>query len=160
MKGSRLKLARVIETGSIPPALKSPNLEVVFVGELAKRLHDDTTYTHVWRVAGRVLRGFGGSAEQGFAHATMIVAMLHDIVEDTPLTVAVIERLFGKEVADAVDAITRRAGEDYLREYIPRVNANRMARVVKRADIEDHLAMTKTLRPDQKPRYEAARAML
>lgn len=63
-----------------------------------------------------------------------IVAWLHDTVEDTNITLSDIEELFGKEVRDAVDAITRRKGEDRS-VYLKRVKDNPIAKNVKVADL-------------------------
>ena len=69
-----------------------------------------------------------------------IVAVLHDVVEKNDDWS--IERLrlegFGSEVLDAVEALTRGPGEDF-RDYVKRAGRNRIGRVVKRADIGDHL---------------------
>ena len=60
----------------------------------------------------------------------VVVAYLHDILEDTDCTVQTLSALFEDNIVDAVVAITRREGgskEQYLRD----VKANHMARVVK-----------------------------
>ncbi len=65
-----------------------------------------------------------------------VVAYLHDVVEDTGITLDQLEdRGFSKDIVDAVDSMTRRAGEDYLLEYLPRLCRNELARTVKRADL-------------------------
>ena len=66
-----------------------------------------------------------------------VVGWLHDTVEDTPLTIADIEARFGPETAAAVDAISRREGEDW-EDYIDRVAANPLARQVKISDLIDN----------------------
>lgn len=68
-----------------------------------------------------------------------VVALLHDVVEDTDTTAQEVEEQFGTEVADAVEALTRRKGEDYM-VYIRRVKANPIAVTVKIADISDNLS--------------------
>lgn len=45
----------------------------------------------------------------------VIASYLHDIVEDTHITYSTIENIFGKEVADMVDAVTKKNDEYYLR---------------------------------------------
>ncbi len=61
--------------------------------------------------------------EHQFSEVYIITALLHDSVEDTPLTLEKIESLFGKEVRDAVDALTKR--EDETREeYLIRCGLN------------------------------------
>lgn len=64
-----------------------------------------------------------------------IVALLHDVVEDTECSLSDLKALgFAPKIIDAVDAITKRDGEDYS-DYLARVKANDIARVVKLADI-------------------------
>ena len=68
-----------------------------------------------------------------------IVAVLHDVVEDTPWTLEALRAEgFTQEVVDAVEALTKRAGESY-EAFIDRVAANPLARRVKRADLTDNL---------------------
>jgi (p)ppGpp synthase/HD superfamily hydrolase len=66
-----------------------------------------------------------------------IVAVLHDVVEDTDATLLDIANHqveFSHEIVQAVDAITKRDGETN-REYWTRVRANPLALRVKLADI-------------------------
>jgi GTP pyrophosphokinase len=71
-----------------------------------------------------------------------VVAVLHDVVEDSEYTLAEIEQEFDGEVRAAVDALTKRDGEDYLDDFIPRAAENDIDRTVKRADIEDNMDLT------------------
>ncbi len=66
------------------------------------------------------------------------VALLHDIVEDTHVTLESLKPEFQPQIVDAVDALTRRGDETYA-QYILRVKDNPLGRAVKLADIEDHL---------------------
>ncbi|MFZ4859306.1 MAG: HD domain-containing protein [Desulfuromonadaceae bacterium] len=63
-----------------------------------------------------------------------IVAILHDVVEDSDTSIEKIRSLFGNEVAAAVDAVTRRPGEDPA-EYYGRVRNNEVALRVKHLDL-------------------------
>lgn len=64
------------------------------------------------------------------------VAWLHDVVEDTTVTLEYIEAVgFSSEVIAAVDALTHRVGESYS-DYLSRVAHNPIARKVKLADLE------------------------
>ena len=63
----------------------------------------------------------------------IIVAYLHDIVEDTKIDISTVKNLFGKEIADAVDAMTKRKNAS-RKEYITRCAANKIARFVKLQD--------------------------
>ncbi len=68
-----------------------------------------------------------------------VVALLHDVIEDTKTTLQEVEEAFGTEVADAVEALSRREKEDYM-VYIRRVKLNPIALSVKIADISDNLS--------------------
>jgi (p)ppGpp synthase/HD superfamily hydrolase len=77
----------------------------------------------------------------------MTVAVLHDVLEDTPTTAAdLLARGFPPTIVDAVEAMTKRAGEPYD-DYINRVRQNPLARVVKRADIRHNLDVLRLNRP-------------
>ncbi len=68
-----------------------------------------------------------------------IVAVLHDVVEDTPITLGYLHDCgFSPEVIAAVDALTRREGEVYT-DFTLRAKANPTARLVKIADIKDNM---------------------
>jgi (p)ppGpp synthase/HD superfamily hydrolase len=64
----------------------------------------------------------------------MIVAILHDVVEDTNVTLGNIYDEFGVEIGDAIDAITHRDGETN-KEYWMRCAENDLAFNVKCQDI-------------------------
>jgi hypothetical protein len=64
-----------------------------------------------------------------------IVAVLHDIVEDTPVTTGyLLTRGFPQHLVNAVDALSKRKGEP-LAESMARVVVNPLALAVKKADI-------------------------
>ncbi|MBF0285644.1 MAG: bifunctional (p)ppGpp synthetase/guanosine-3',5'-bis(diphosphate) 3'-pyrophosphohydrolase [Magnetococcales bacterium] len=68
-----------------------------------------------------------------------IVAVLHDVVEDTPVTLDELRREgFSPEVLEALDCLTHREGESY-EEYIERAASHPLALAVKRADLEDNM---------------------
>jgi (p)ppGpp synthase/HD superfamily hydrolase len=68
-----------------------------------------------------------------------IVAVLHDVVEDTPVTIRDLkEKGFSSDVLDAVDCLTRRKDETYD-AFIERCKANPIAMRVKIADLEDNM---------------------
>jgi len=68
-----------------------------------------------------------------------IVAILHDVIEDSPITqVDLANGGFSKEVLNAVDCLSKRKGENY-QEFINRVKANDLATKVKIEDIKDNL---------------------
>jgi (p)ppGpp synthase/HD superfamily hydrolase len=71
--------------------------------------------------------------------AEKTVAILHDVVEDTPWT---FDRLrqegFSEEVIQAIDCVTKREGESYD-DFVKRSAPNSIARRVKIADLEDNM---------------------
>ena len=69
----------------------------------------------------------------------MIVAVLHDAIEDSELTLDDLAREgFSPAVIDAVDALTHRPAESYD-DYLRRVRANELARRVKLVDLEHNM---------------------
>ena len=65
-----------------------------------------------------------------------IVALLHDIVEDTEITLDKLEKMgFDDEIVEAVKAITKVKGEGYG-IYLNRVKNNDIAKDVKLADLK------------------------
>ncbi len=66
------------------------------------------------------------------------VAWLHDVVEDTEVTIEDIRRQFSRKVADAVEAITHIDNEPYW-DYIDRVKVNSIATWVKLADLKHNM---------------------
>lgn len=73
-----------------------------------------------------------------------IVAVLHDVVEDTDVKLEDIRYTFGDIVADAIDALSRREGETYT-DFIERAAKNLIARAVKLADIQDNLLRSESV---------------
>lgn len=68
-----------------------------------------------------------------------IVAVLHDIVEDTPVTLQDLrQKGYAEEIVEAIDCLTRRDGETY-EEFIERCKQNPIAQKVKIADLEDNM---------------------
>jgi len=81
-----------------------------------------------------------------------IVALLHDVIEDSDLfTLEELRCWFGNIIADAVDCITKRKsiGEKYD-DYLARVKSNPLALKVKLADISHNLCLDRIPEPDEK----------
>lgn len=87
------------------------------------------------------------------------VAWLHDVVEDTGITLDDLRALgVPDEVVSAVDALTRRVGEGYF-DYVRRAGANALARPVKLADLRHNsdLSRLASVGPDDIARAEKYR---
>ena len=54
-------------------------------------------------------------AELGFDQTCAVVALLHDVLEDTLTTQEVLEERFGSEIADLVDGVTKIGRHSYVR---------------------------------------------
>lgn len=68
-----------------------------------------------------------------------IVAVLHDTVEDSWITLENLRSLgYNDEIVDAIDHLTRRKKETYD-EFIERVYENKTATRVKIADLQDNM---------------------
>lgn len=106
----------------------------------------------------RVMLSLGGKYER-------MAAILHDVVEDTPVTREDLEREgFPPEVLEAVDALTKREGERRL-DAAARAVRNPIARAVKLADLKDNMDLSRL--PDLTERdfarlreYEEVRRLL
>ena len=74
-------------------------------------------------------------AEQMTDEVTTIVALLHDVVEDTDYTFDDIKNMgFGKDVIDALTLLTHNRDVPYM-DYVLRIKDNPVARAVKLADL-------------------------
>lgn len=112
-----------------------------------------------------------------------VTALLHDVIEDTPITYAEIYAQFGPIIADAVASVSRgyictdgnapmmilKPEEGYRKElyldFVLRARANPIGRQVKIADLKDNLSPARMdrLPADQKgivKRYERAMKLL
>lgn len=84
------------------------------------------------------------------------IAYLHDVVEDTKLTLDDLKRFgFCQEILDGVEAVTKRDGEPYL-DFVLRVKGNIKSRSVKIADIEDNLSDLTDRNKTMRDKYQLA----
>jgi (p)ppGpp synthase/HD superfamily hydrolase len=75
--------------------------------------------------------------------STMIVAVLHDVIEDSQHDLDFLQAQgFDKSILEAVDAITKRKNEAY-KDFIERLSFNDMAVKVKIEDLKDNLDLTR-----------------
>ena len=89
---------------------------------------------------------------------SQIVAVLHDVIEDTSVTADDLRKAgFSDKVVAAVLCVTHRKDESYA-DYVVRCKGNEIARNGKVADLEDNSRLDRTiLRPK---RFEADMARL
>jgi (p)ppGpp synthase/HD superfamily hydrolase len=100
--------------------------------------------------------------EQGYRVEVQAAAVLHDVVEDTAVTLDDVAAL-DPAVAVLVDAVTRRPGEAYA-DFVRRAAKDPEARAVKLADVLDNRSRLDRLPPEAAEplakRYEKALAVL
>lgn len=73
----------------------------------------------------------------------MIVAVLHDLLEDTHWTLELLKQEgFSDTVLNAIDQLTRKQNESY-EGFIERVGKDPLASRVKLADLEDNMDITR-----------------
>ncbi len=96
-----------------------------------------------------------------------VVALLHDVLEDTGWTPTDLrEAGVDDAMMEALELLTRRPGQDYG-DYVAAVAANPVARAVKLADVADNLdrldawaAVDPDGHDERKRKYEGARERL
>ena len=104
-------------------------------------------------------------AEQMTDEATTIVALLHDVVEDTDYTLEdLAAEGFGKEILEAVALMTHEDDVPYL-DYVAKLKDNPIARAVKLADLAHNSDLSRIGEVDEETRerlekYKKAMALL
>ena len=81
-------------------------------------------------------------AEQMDTENECIIALLHDVVEDTNVTFKQLEYVISKEILDILKLLTREENIEYD-EYIKRIKNNSIACKVKIADLTHNLDKTR-----------------
>lgn len=85
--------------------------------------------------------------------AQKVVALLHDVLEDTSVTARqLLDEGFDTMTVSAVEALSRRNGEDYM-DFIHRLSRNPLAAQVKIRDLRDNLNLAR-LGGCKPPKYE------
>ena len=106
-------------------------------------------------------------AEQMEDELTCCVALLHDTVEDTDVTLEQLAAQFPSEVVEAVQLLTHTQGTTYF-DYVRKIRTNPIATKVKLADLQHNSDETRFAGMDVSPekisylrsKYAKARAIL
>ena len=86
-----------------------------------------------------------------------IVAVLHDVIEDTSVSAADLRQAgFSEQVVATVLCVTHRKDEPYA-DYVVRCKSNEVARRVKVADLEDNSRLDRILLRPQRFEADVAR---
>jgi len=89
-------------------------------------------------------------AEQMDDEFSCCVALLHDTVEDTEVTLEQLCKIFPKEVTDAVSLLTHTEDTDYF-DYVRAIKKNPIAKKVKLADLEHNSDQSRCVDSDLTP---------
>lgn len=95
-------------------------------------------------------------AEQMDDEISTCVALLHDVVEDTAVTFADLEKIFPPAVLDALRLLTHEDGTDYF-QYVEAIRQNPVAVKVKLADLAHNSDQTRFSGCDDIPAGQLAR---
>ena len=82
-------------------------------------------------------------AEQMQTEETTVVALLHDLVEDTPYTIEDLKGMgFDENITDAIALMTHADDVDYM-DYVREIKKNPIAKAVKIADLKHNSDLTR-----------------
>ena len=104
-------------------------------------------------------------AEQMTDEDTTIVALLHDVIEDTPYTLDDLRAMgFNEQVLDALALMTHDKRIPYM-DYVAKIKGNKIARTVKLADLKHNSDLSRLYNVDEKAmkrieKYRQAIALL
>ena len=89
-------------------------------------------------------------AEQMTTEETVVVALLHDLVEDTDYTLEDLTAMgFPGEITDAIALMTHAEDVDYM-DYVRKIKTNPIAKAVKLADLKHNSDITRLDIVDEK----------
>jgi len=89
-------------------------------------------------------------AEQMKDETTTVVALLHDVIEDTDYTFNdLIAMGFDGAIIDAIELMTHEEGVPYM-DYVEKIKPNPIARVVKLADLRHNSDLSRLDAPTEK----------
>ena len=124
---------RVVEPGGLLVEAARLVAEAAHAGQVDKG--GNPYIEHPAFVADRV-RWLGGD------EVAAAVAWLHDVVEDTTVSLDALASVFPARVVEAVDGLTRREGESYS-DFVARAAVGARSRLVKLADVEHNLDVSR-----------------
>ena len=124
--------------------------------ELCVNNYDTKTFNHCLRVANYVVDNVCLENDEE-KETAFILAMCHDLLEDTTVTTEDIHTITGyaKSFLDNVlGALTKQKNEKYI-DYIKRLKTNKSTYpyIIKLADMKDHLNQTETLTEKLRDKY-------
>lgn len=112
-----------------------------------------------------VLRVFETVRKAGYNSRYQIAALLHDVVEDTPVQpVDLVLDGIDNDIVNSVEHLTKAPGEEYM-DYVQRAVQDPIACVVKLHDNQDNLNRTRFLEDEAtairlRDKYKGARVII
>lgn len=96
------------------------------------------------------LKATADNVRRNFTDKIIAVAYLHDILEDTSITDKDLMKMgMPIDVVIAIKALTKEKGESYIK-YLERVKENLIARIVKLADLEHNMDLSRIENPKRR----------
>lgn len=103
-----------------------------------------------------ILHPIAVAEKMGDDEKAITVAFLHDVVEDTPITLTDLKKAgFPDEVIQAIGLLTRKGDCTYM-EYIGEIKKSQLATKVKLGDLYHHLEHKKAIPDSLIKRYQKA----
>ena len=81
-------------------------------------------------------------AEQMDSEESCVVELLHDVIEDSDITLEILSKYFNDDIITALRVLTKKENDDYVM-YIKRVKTNKLATKVKIKDLEHNRDLTR-----------------
>ena len=78
-----------------------------------------------------------------------IVALLHDVLEDTSVTREDLLKFFSNEIVEAVSLLTHKEEDSYM-DYLAKIKANPLAKAVKLQDLKHNMDLSRLPNPSEK----------
>ncbi len=139
-KGTMMGIQSLLDKSATPPilspsetSLNKPLIQKAY--EFAKKAHEgqqrlsgDEYLTHLVGVADIL-------AELHMDSVTIASALLHDIIEDTPVTLDVLKTEFGEEIANLVDGVTKISTRKFQDASIRQAESTRKMLVAMAKDV-------------------------
>ena len=126
-----------------------PNADPTEISRLGEPMPE--IYLHAWKICKDAHKGQKDKAGEDYSHhpfrvaekcqsfSAKVVALLHDTIEDTEVTVETLQKEgFSQDIINGVLSVTKRDGESY-EDFVRRAAENPLGREVKKADLEDNM---------------------
>lgn len=126
-----------------------PNADPTEISRLGEPMPE--IYFHALKICKEAHKGQKDKAGEDYSHhpfrvaekcqsiSAKVVALLHDTIEDTEVTVETLQKEgFSQEIINGILSVTKREGESY-EEFVRRAAENPLGREVKKADLEDNM---------------------